>query len=228
MIFLRNGTALSSRGGTVIDPVVETPLPDLLLVTHGDSITRDVGADNYTFVLAGLIRSGQSLEPRVLQRGINGISWAYRWGGEPYTATLIEDAPGQIDAIQVPGIPNWLIAFAGTNGVNLAHNGISTELGHCETYAEARIPAGWDADRIILPTMFPRGGGGINEAGWNSYNSGLVTLAAGLGCRVARFDLMPGYGWGAQNDIDKFYDGTHPTAATHALMAQVIYETMYP
>lgn len=206
----------------------EQPTPsNLLLASHGDSISRDMGASNYIYVTSSLITQNQSLSARIRGRGINGISYDYRWPLEPYDQTLITDAPISVDPIQVVGIPNWLIVFAGTNGLALAGHSVATEYANFKTYIGDRIAAGWNASRIVAVLMLPRTVlNYVNQV--TAFNTSILGDDGGFGYKVARTDLQPVGASGANLDLTLFYDGTHPTVLGQSQIAAACYAAMYP
>lgn len=163
----------------------------------------------------------------VAQRGINGISWDYRWPFESYDATLSTDAPTYVDPVQVSGIDNWLIAWAGTNGLALAGNSAASEYADLVEYLGDRISAGWDAGKIVVPTMLPRSG--FSETTRGDYNAAIVADATAIGYRVARLDLDPDIG-GAGDEANGtyYYDGIHLTDAGQTKVAAILYDVIFP
>lgn len=225
MLTLHNGTALRASGGIL------SPRPaanyDLSINSHGDSITRDLGESNYIYGLRDLITENREDTARYYQRGFNGISYSYRWPSEPYDKTMIEDAPLHIDTKRLTGPQNWLIVFAGTNGIAINNNSAATEYAAFKTYVAARIAAGWVADHIVAVTMLPRSG--VTDSIRASFNSSMVGDDADHGYRVARTDLNANIGDAGDNsNATYFYDSIHLTAAGHDVVAQIIYDTMFP
>lgn len=226
MIFLRGGSVLSDSAA--FRPSVAMPTLGLHIATHGDSLTSDLGVSNYSVVLKALVLSGQSLNAKLTQRGINGISYNYRWPSEPYTATLTEDAVSVIDATKVgAGVANWLVVFAGTNGMALNSNTAATEYANFKTYIAARIAAGWVGNKIVVCTMLPRTG--FTDATRQTFNTSLVGDDGAYGYRLARLDQNANIGdAGDDTNTTYFYDGTHLTAAGHSIVAGIIYGAMFP
>lgn len=217
------------RSGVVLRQRVAPVAPTFNLVAHGDSITRDQGRFNYVFGVRDAIVSGQGAVVSVTQRGINGISYNYRWPSEPYTETMITDAPISVDPARRSDIPSWLIVFAGTNGMNasLGNHSAATEYANFKTYIAARIAAGWTANRIVVVTMLPRTG--FTDATRQTFNTSLAGDDGGYGYRLARVDQNTTIGdAGDDTNTTYYYDGTHPTEAGHAIIASVIYGAMFP
>lgn len=226
MITLRSGVGLTTSGGAA-EVRVQPPADNLLVATHGDSMTRDQGRFNYLFVLQASILSGQSLRAATAQRGINGISYNYRWTGEPYTETMATDAPLVVDPARRTDIPSWLVVFAGTNGMAIGLHSAATEYADFKTYIAARIVAGWSANRIVVATMLPRGG--FTDATRQTFNASLVGDDGGYGYRLARLDQNASIGdAGDSADATYFYDTVHPTIAGHSVIAGIIYSAMFP
>lgn len=225
---VRSGTSIVAQGTAPLAVRVPPSPTTVNVVVHGDSITKDQGRFNYSVVLASTITSGQGAVVALTARGINGISYDYRWPSEPYNATLITDATGQIDPLQTAGIPNWLIVFAGTNGMNasLGNHSAATEYANFKTYIAARIAAGWTSNRIVVVTMLPRVG--FTDATRQAFNASLVGDDGGYGYRLARVDQNSTIGDAADAaDTNYYYDGTHPTVAGQAIIADVIYHAMF-
>lgn len=218
---------LQSRAGTTLLPVIAPPHYDIVLQTAGDSISRDQASTNYIFILWTNILNGVSLYAQPRQRGINGISWNYRWPSEPYTNTMIQDGPIIVDPDIRYGETNWLVAFAGTNGIGLAAHSAATEYADFQTWLAARLAAGWSATNIVVCTMLPRTG--VSNTTRGTYNTNLVNGVSTYGYRMARLDLDPNIGCnGCDTNTTYFYDGTHPTVAGHVIIATIIYSAMYP
>lgn len=225
-VFLRSGVPLTNSTG-LLRPRITPQIPSIVLASHGDSISRDLERSNYLFVVWTNIVSGVGIAPRFAQRGINGISFDYRWPSEPYTATMIEDALLAVDNVQYSGATNWLVVFAGTNGIALGLHSAATEYANFKTYIAARIAAGWSADRIVAVTCLPRNG--INNTIRDAFNASMAGDDGGYGYRLARVDLNTDIGENGDNlDTTYYYDGIHPTEAGHAIIASVIFASMYP
>lgn len=225
-IFLANGTMLTSAGGASLSPSVAVVPYDLYMVTAGDSLTRDQGPSNYTYVVANTIKTGQGLNAKVLERGVNGISWNYAWSGDPYTNTMIQDAPANVDGSRNNLlITNWLIGFAGTNGIALNGDSAATEYANFQTWIAARIAAGWVANNIVIVTMLPRTG--VTDSIRVSYNALLVSGAVTYGYRLARADQDANIGAAGQNlNTTYFYDGTHLTVLGQSILGGIVYGAM--
>lgn len=227
MVFLRDGSPLTNGSLQLYMPSTPPVAADLLLQTHGDSISRDLGYDNYIFVCGSLIVSGQELNPRLAERGINGISYDYHWGGEPYDATMMTDAPVAVDVNIDPGIPSYLTIFAGTNGIALGGHSVATEYADFKAYVAARVSAGWDPSLMVAVLMLPRTD--LNyETVTTAFNDLIRGDDGGFGYRVARTDLQPVGMDGANLDPLLFYDGTHPTALGQSQIATAVYDAMFP
>lgn len=232
MILLRSNSVVGSSGVLIngsasqLQPTSPPTAASVLIATHGDSITRDFVEDtssNYIFTVA----TG-AVSPRVRPRGINGVSWNFRWTGEPYLNDMIVDAPIAIDPLQDGSIPNWLILFAGTNGIALNSNSASQELDDFETYIQARNTAGWAYADMVICTMLPRDPS-ITEATRTSYNDGLISRAVTFGYNLARFDLDPDIGQASDNlDITYYYDGVHLNETGHAVAGGIIKDVIFP
>ena len=213
-------------GSTLVVPRTSRVV-DLNIASHGDSISRDLGLSNYVYQLRSLILAETGDYASIAQRGINGISYNYRWPFEPQNVTMITDAPTSVDPTQADGIDDWLLVFAGTNGIAINGNSAATEYADFKTYITARISAGWTADNIVVATMLPRTG--VTDSIRQDFNTALVGDDGGYGYRLARLDLNANIGdAGDDANATYFYDGTHPTAAGHAIIAQIFYDAMFP
>jgi hypothetical protein len=230
MVFLSGGSAVQNSGG-LMRPAVQPVAADLFIQAHGDSFTFDMGDfNNYLFVLKASILASKGLNARVARRGINGISYNYRWPSQPYNATLISDAATGVDVSRVPGIDNWLLVLAGTNGmsVGLGGNSAAVEYGNFKTYIAQEIAAGWVASRIVVGTCAPRST--ITEVVRGAFNTSLVGDDGGYGYRVARLDLNTNIGAAGANNNLAYYqaDATHWNPAGHVEAAGVFFNTMFP
>jgi lysophospholipase L1-like esterase len=139
------------------------------------------------------------------------------------------DAISFVDPAQRGGIPNYLVVFAGTNGIHpsLGNHSAATEYADFQSYIAARTAAGWAATRIAVCTMLPRTG--VDETVRTTFNALLVSGASTYGYKVARFDLNASIGAAGQNlDTTYFYDGTHMTDAGHAIAASIISAVLIP
>lgn len=199
----------------------------LNIVNDGDSISLTSAATSiYLPQLANLIVANGKGIPYWTRCGINGASWNYAWNGTIYPYTITQDAPLRVDVAQRNGITNWLIPFAGTNGILLAGHSAATEYSDFQTYIAARISAGWTAANIVVCTCLPRTG--LNETTRGTYNTDLVNGAVTYGYKLARLDQDPTIGQAGDNLNTTYYsDGTHPTAAGHAIIASIIYAVMF-
>ncbi len=213
----------------------EDPFPGatLNIVAHGDSMTLGGAKQPFISRLADLIEANTADVAQWWRLGIGGASWDYAWPDAGYAYTMTEDALLRVDPAKSGNLAltNWLIVFAGSNGIYLNDHSAATEYAGFKTYIAARIAAGWDAAHIIVCTMLPRSPGihGDRESRRTTYNASLVGDDGGYGYLLARFDLDPNMGsYGDQDDTDYYQDGVHPTDLGHASLAQIIYDVMYP
>lgn len=232
-ILTRTGSPLQTRISMTIGNNIPAPVYNIVLAFHGDSITRDVISagqerSNFCFVVYNSVSNISGLFPSFTQRGINGISYNYRWPSEPYIATLTEDALNVLDLVKQTGSStNWLVVFAGTNGIVLQGNTGAVEYANFKTYIAARVSAGWIPTNIVVITMLPRTG--LSEVSRGIFNTSVVGDDGGYGYKLARVDLNADIGLAGDNlNTVYFYDGTHPTAAGHAIIASIVYAVMYP
>lgn len=198
--------------------------PTLNIIAAGDSISLTSGAlRTYLPRLADLFEANRTGWARTQHFAMNGASWDYVWPPSGYPYTLTQDLPLRVTPA-FSTLPNWVIAFAGTNGITIANHPASYEYGKLQSYVSALIASGVPADHIIVPTMLPRGS--AVEAARVAYNA-LIVSGASMGYRVARLDLDPNIGGaGANTNTAWFSDGTHPTDAGHDIIARIIYALM--
>jgi lysophospholipase L1-like esterase len=202
--------------------------PTLNIIAAGDSISLTSGAlRTYLPRLADLFEGNRTGWARTQHLAMNGASWDYAWPPSGYPYTLTQDMPRRVAPALSFTLPNWVIAFAGTNGIAIASHPASYEYAKLQAYVSALIASGVPADHIIVPTMLPRGA--AIEAARVAYNAAIVSDAGRLGYRVARLDLDPNIGIaGANTNLAWFSDGTHPTDAGHDIIARIIYAVMFP
>jgi len=202
--------------------------PTLNLIAVGDSISLTGGVmRTYLPRLAEMIRIDRKGWARTHRFAVNGASWDFAWEPSGYPYTLAEDMPRRVVPALSPTLPNWVIAFAGTNGIALARRDADYEYSRLQAYVSALNAAGVPASQIVVPTMLPRGG--IPESTRAAYNAAIVADPARLGYRVARLDLDPDVGAAGQVTNPNWYrDGVHPTDAGHEAIARIIYATMFP
>jgi lysophospholipase L1-like esterase len=202
--------------------------PTLNVIAVGDSISLTGGVmRTYLPRLADMIRADRKGWARTHRFGVNGASWDFAWEPSGYPYTLIEDIPRRVVPALSPTLPNWVIAFAGTNGIALARRDAEFEYSRLRAYVTALKAAGVPADQIVVPTMLPRNG--IPESTRATYNAAIVADAGRLGYRVARLDLDPDVGAAGQAANPTWYrDGVHPTDAGHEAIARILYATMFP
>lgn len=201
----------------------EFPGATVNLVSHGDSMSLTSAVTrNYLPRVAALIVANGVGVPSWTRCGINGASWNYAWPSAGYPLTMLQDARVRVDPAR-RNVPNWLFLLAGSNGVMLNARTAAQEYADFQTYLAASISAGWPAARTIVGTMPPRTG--MSEVTRSAYNAFLVGDPSG--CKLARIDLDPNIGAAGQDtNLTWFLDGTHPTDAGHAIIAQLIYNQM--
>lgn len=222
-----------TRTGSVADVRLRSvPTVAHRILAHGDSITngwRNEGTNYVSGALVGLIRSQRGEFAKAEARGLSGNSFNYDFGHvNGFGRTLLEDGPLYVDGWRKQSAAtNWLVVFAGTNGIRLQHNTAAAEAGYFETYVAARISAGWNPDNIVVCTMLPAVDPSASPR--DDYNALLVSLAATYGYRLARFDLDETIGQDGDAANTTYYgDGLHPTAAGHAIMGQIVFDAMFP
>lgn len=125
-------------------------------------------------------------------------------------ATLTAQAAAILDPRRVPGAPNVLALFAGTNDV-AAGTTAATLWANLQTYAAARRSAGWKVACFTIPNR-----GGFN-AGQNAVKD---SVNASIRTNPALFDGLVD----VQADprlATPAYDGTHFNDAQHAVIAEL-------
>ena len=133
----------------------------------------------------------------------------------------------RVDPVLAYDGPKWLVIFAGTNGIFLKGNSGATEAALNLAYIDARLAAGWPADRICNCTMLPREGS--HESDRTTYNSTIRTGSASRGVKVCDFAANATLGpAGAENNTTYYADRVHPTAAGHAILAGIIEAQLFP
>lgn len=190
-------------------------------MAHGDSITVDQGVDNYNVVVRNTVDTEEPVAVTLLQSGINGISWDFDWIGEPIVGTMITQAPTTIDPFLDGAVNQYLLLFAGTNGIAIAGHTAIREFDDFEFYLNDRIAAGWPLGKIVVCTMLPREL--VSDVIRTDYNNLLIGGSATYGYQMARFDLDPNMGQAGQDsDTNYYYDGVHPTVLGHQTLAGIV------
>ena len=114
-----------------------------------------------------------------------------------------------------------MIAFAGTNGIAIKGNSAAQEYADFVTWITTALSKGWTASNIAVCTMLPRAG--VSEITRRNYNALLINGVATYGYQIVRFDLDSIMGKGGANSNQTYYsDGTHPTTAGHAILANLV------
>lgn len=211
---ITHGTGGVSGSGTVA------------LLSHGDSISSSgqPTADptkNYVNVLAAYITSRKGMIVNVTRRGIGGHSFNYAWPSSGNPNTLNQDAVINVDPLA--SSTAILIAYIGTNGVTLGAHTPAQEVTDADTYLSARISAGFTPANIYVVNMIPREN--FRELLRQEFNYGLKTLCASKGCKYVDISILTEY----RNISFGFIpDQIHPSVAGHDIIAEAIYDEMYP
>lgn len=210
------------------------PAPSSWLVCHGDSITEGYGATGYRTTHAGsycvqaaAAVAGQTVSPVLL--GINGQGLNYVYSVYPSNTfgTLTADAVTRVDPILSQTGTKYLVIFAGTNDIFLNGTSGAATWTLLETYINARITAGWTAANICVGTMLPRQGS--NESARSTLNGSIRSNAAGIGYKVCDFAANATIGdAGDENNTTYYIDTIHPNDAGHAILAQIVKDTLFP
>jgi hypothetical protein len=161
------------------------------MVADGDSITSgDLAPTPYTSYLA-----------------LNGAWNIINWGipGETL-ATMLANAPANIDRLYVTGQKNVVVIWGGTNDFFFGTS-VSTVYADMTSYVAARHAVGW---KVIVPTMLSRAG---EETQKNSYNALILANSAGAD-GIADFTGTPLGCDGCSTNATWFNsDKLHPTEA---------------
>lgn len=197
------------------------------VVAHGDSITKTGGAsDPYMFQLLRLMMA-DGIASNYKIRGINGngLDYVYTPPSVDFP-NLVDDAAASVDAARIGGLQNRLIIFAGSNDIYLGSSTGAATYAFLTDYIDARLLAGWDESEIFVCTMLPRE---LNTAERQAYNNAIVADAGNRDYVVVPLHTNANIGDdGDQNNATYFIDTVHPTNAGHAIIAQMIYDAMFP
>lgn len=213
--------------------VPRTP-PNTWLVCHGDSITEGYGTTTWraadtmaypyqTSLLATAFRFG------VVQLGISGQGFNYVYPVYPSSTfpNLTVDAVNRVDPVLSQSGTKYLVIFAGTNDIFLNGTSGAATWTLAQTYINARIAAGWTAANICVGTMLPRQN--ANESARTTLNSSIRSNAASLGYKVCDFAANTTIGdAGDENNLTYYIDTIHPNDAGHAILAQIVKDTLFP
>lgn len=208
--------------------------PNTWLVCHGDSITEGYGTTTWraadtaaypyqTSLLATAFRFG------VVQLGISGQGFNYVYPVYPSSTfpNLTVDAVNRVDPVLAYTGTKYLVIFAGTNDIFLNGTSGANTWTLAQTYINARISAGWTAANICVGTMLPRQN--ANEANRTTLNTSIRSNAAGLGYKVCDFAANTTIGdAGDENNPTYYLDTIHPNDAGHAILAQIVKDTLFP
>lgn len=161
--------------------------------------------------------------------GINGQGLNYIYPVAPSNSygTLIADAITRVDPILAEEGTKYLVIFAGTNDRFLNGTSGAAVWALLESYINARIAAGWTATNIGVGTMLPRQG--QYESDRATLNGLIRSNATTMGYKVCDFAMDSRIGdAGDENNATYYFDTIHPTAAGHAILAQIIINTLFP
>lgn len=160
------------------------------MVADGDSITTGFGAFPYTNSIL-LDESPQ----RIANVAVFGET----------LATMLANAPTDVDPLHAPNGNNIVIIWGGTNDITLGATPAAT-YANLTSYIEARHAIGW---KVIAVTMLSRF---QQEAGKNAYNALILANSAGAD-GIADFTATPlGIDGGWANPVYFQADGVHPTS----------------
>jgi len=193
-----------------------------ILAGVGDSIMKGDGVDEFLPIVAANL----GVDVSVYNYGVNGQSWVYDWSGDPAVGTMTSnlDTVSLLLETPTPG-GHKMIAFAGTNGIAIKGNSAAQEYADFVTWIATALSKGWTASNIAVCTMLPRSG--VNETTRRNYNALLIGGAAIYGYQIIRFDLDSIMGRGGADSNQTYYsDGTHPTTAGHAILANSVIQVI--
>jgi len=176
---------------------------------------------------------GDSITDFNVNGGRNGYPWlAYsRTGVSTFfydfavsgsgVATMVTRA-SLIDAKYDPGkTNNVLFILIGAN--NLGSGNAVSFVASLKTYCQARQAVGW---KVVIATILPRTLAGFN-VDRNVANS-LIVADPSFYDGLARFDLDAAMGCDACAANTTYYpDGTHPSAAGHAILGPIANAAIY-
>lgn len=234
-IFGANTITKSNASGLITDNANLSPYTDANgvfrvdgatenVVFHGDSITE--GTFSWESYVPKLVRRAYTLKGKVCHyknRGINGQGLNYVYTAVPRVLqTLTADAPNTVDTATISGVTNWLVIFAGTNDMALNSTTASACWTLLQTYINARIAAGWSANKIVVVACLPRAG---VDSG--TYNTSIASNQASMGYRFV--DLRNDSRLTSTANTTYFHtDLIHPTDAGQQAIAEDIQAVMFP
>lgn len=205
------------------------PTPDVWIIAHGDSITQGVGTTNaetksYPFLLYSQQTAAHSSTVYTeINYGINGQGLNYIYGVAPSNSygTLTQDAVTRIDPFLAQSGTKYLIIFAGTNDIFLNSISGANTWTLLLAYINARISAGWAANRICVVTMLPRQGS--HESDRTAYNGAIRSNQGSMGYLIADAAANSTLGdAGDKNNATYYADTIHLTDSGQAVLAGII------
>lgn len=208
--------------------------PGTWFVCHGDSITEGYGttgwrtSDHYAYPYL-TTQLASSLTFGMVQLGISGQGFNYVYPVYPSSTfpNLTVDAVNRVDPILSQTGSKYLIIFAGTNDIFLNGTSGANTWTLAETYINARISAGWTIANVCVGTMLPRQN--AHESDRTAYNNAIRSNAAGMGYKVCDFAANTTIGEaGDENNPTYYLDTIHPNDAGHAILAQIVKDTLFP
>jgi lysophospholipase L1-like esterase len=196
-------------------PIIGGQFTNKNIVAVGDSITNGYAT---TTPYPGLIAS--HFGTTSIAKGHDGSGWVHDGG----TGSIPANA-SEVDAV-VTSPPQTLILFAGTNDFAFDFADPTTIFNDMMTYRAARVSAGYNASKIIICTMLPRGS--FIDGLRTTYNGLIVSNASTYGYAVARLDLDPNIGpLGSETNLTYYNsDQIHPNNAGHSIIAGIIEAVM--
>lgn len=185
------------------------------IVGVGDSITLGFNAD-FSWCDQIVTDLGVTLHNTAL----TGSGWDHDPSGVAGGATSLANRAASTVDIYVGNSPQpFLFLFAGTNDIFWGYTAAQT-ITVFQAYVQARLNAGWIANRIIVNTMLSRST--VAEADRATYNAAQIAGASTYGYLLSRLDQNVNIGGpNAYQDTTYFGDGTHPTDAGQRIIAAI-------
>lgn len=183
---------------------VSIPTASRYLAFDGDSITDPATAPspNYTWI------TNQNISPIVPASQNFAVSGSTLVNLNARTAT--------VDSRLIPGGKNVLSILIGRNDMAAGIGSVAAFEVAYQAYCQARRAVGW---KMVVSTVLPSTLAGFNAAR-NSFNTWLLANYTTFASALADVGNDPTIGPDAAASNATYYsDGTHPTAAGHAIMA---------
>lgn len=196
------------------------------IIFLGDSITFGSGINTATFpyYVIKKLREDRGVICNYKSAAIGGQGLNSQFGGND-VPTLNNHATAQVDPAISGTLANIYVIWAGTNDIELNGTTGAATYTLLTTNINARITAGYAANRIFVMPMMPRGIG-TEETDRGTFNSAIAGDAGAIGYKPVTLpsDLINA---GAQNNSTYFQtDAIHPKNAGAALAADTLIAKM--